>query len=81
MLNVELDHAGYIVNDLEAGAARCQALGFTLSPASPQMGLNADGTFIPWETANRCAVFETGYVELIGVHKPERFNPWSGFLS
>jgi len=72
----ELDHAGYIVRDLDTGASTWQKLGFKLSPISAQMGLNAAGEFEPWATANRCAVFRQGYLELIGVHRPECFNPW-----
>ena len=52
-------------------------MGFTLSPTSPQMGLNLNGEYELWATANRCAVFETGYLELIGLHRPEQFNPWA----
>ena len=80
-INVQLDHAGYIVRGLEQQAARWSRLGFTLSPMSPQMGLNANGEFEPWATANRCAVFETGYLELIGLHRPQEFNPWASRLA
>ena len=80
VLDVEFDHVGFIVNDLAAGANAWRALGFELSPISPQMGLNATGEFEPWATANQCAVFENGYLELIGIHRPEYFNPWERFL-
>lgn len=80
-LNVSLDHVGYIVRNLDAGAAIWERLGFLLSPVSPQMGLNEAGEFEPWATANRCAVFETGYLELIGVHRPGLKNPWTQQLA
>ena len=76
-----LDHLGAIVNDLAAGAARWEKLGFQLTPVSRQRGRmpdrDADG---PWATANRCAILKRGYVELIGVVEPALFNPWTRFL-
>ncbi|MEM7408424.1 MAG: VOC family protein [Pseudomonadota bacterium] len=80
-LDVSLDHVGFIVQDLNAGARIWERLGFQLSPVSPQMGLNDAGEFEPWATANRCAVFETGYLELIGVHRPGLKNPWTAQLA
>lgn len=79
---LSLDHIGVIVNDLDVGAQRWRDLGFTLSERSPQMGLNKAGTgFEPWATANHCAVMDVGYLELIGVHRPDCPNPWASFLS
>jgi catechol 2,3-dioxygenase-like lactoylglutathione lyase family enzyme len=77
---LSLDHVGIIVQDLDEGAARWNRLGFRLSPRSPQMGLATSGRFEPWATANHCAVLERGYLELIGVHRPECPNPWASFL-
>src|SRR5690606_30530178 len=34
----------------------------------------------PWGTANRCAIFRQGYLEVIGVVDPAAFNPWAAFL-
>ena len=74
-----LDHLGWIGPDLAAGAAAWERLGFTLSRTSPQMGFTGpDGALEPWASANRCAVFEQGYLELIGIVAPERFNPLDG---
>jgi hypothetical protein len=76
-----LDHLGWIGPDLAAGAAAWERLGFTLSRTSPQMGFTGpDGALEPWASANRCAVFEQGYLELIGIIAPERFNPWTAYL-
>ncbi len=77
-----LDHVGAIVRDLAQGAARWEKLGFTLSPTSRQGGKmpdrNEDG---PWATANRCAILQRGYLELIGVVDAAAYNPWTKFLS
>ena len=77
-----LDHLGAIVRDLDAGAARWEKLGFLLTPVSRQRGRmpdrNDEG---PWATANRCAILQRGYLELIGVVEPALFNPWTKFLA
>jgi len=45
------------------------------------MGLDSNGRrYERWATANRCAVFRRGYLELIGVEAPGRVNPWAAFL-
>ena len=79
---LSLDHAGTIVRNLEAGCACWEKLGFALAPASRQRGKmpgrDEDG---PWATANRCAIFRQGYLELIGVVDPAGFNPWDRFLA
>lgn len=77
-----LDHVGAIVTDLAAGAARWERLGFTLSPASRQRGAvpGREG-MQPWASANRCAIFSRGYLELIGLADPAAWNPWAKFLA
>lgn len=79
---LSLDHVGAIVRDLAAGAARWERLGFALSPVSRQRGRmpgrDEEG---PWASANRCAIFQQGYLELIGVVDPACFNPWEKFLT
>jgi hypothetical protein len=81
-VKASLDHLGAIVNDLAAGAARWEKLGFLLTPVSRQRGKmpgrNDDG---PWATANRCAILGEGYLELIGVVEPALFNPWLRFVA
>jgi len=80
-LRLRLDHTGTMVRDLAAGAERWRRLGFTLAPKSPQMGfVRPGGPMEPWATANHCAMFRQGYLELIGIHKPEAFNPWAKFM-
>lgn len=77
-----LDHLGAIVRNLATGAARWEKLGFTLSPTSRQGGKmpdrNEDG---PWATANRCAILQRGYLELIGIVDETAYNPWTKFLA
>jgi len=76
-----LDHVGAIVADLAAGAARWERLGFTLSPVSRQRGaVPGQQGMHPWASANRCAIFERGYLELIGLVDPAAHNPWRRFM-
>lgn len=78
---LSLDHVGFMVRDLDAGAARWRDLGFQLAARSPQMGATPDGAVMaPWATANHCAMFERGYLELIGITDPTKHNPWTAFL-
>jgi catechol 2,3-dioxygenase-like lactoylglutathione lyase family enzyme len=79
---LQLDHIGVIVRDLDAGQRCWERMGFTLSQRSPQMGLDATKQhFEPWATANHCAVFQRGYMELIGIHRHGLFNPWEAHLA
>jgi hypothetical protein len=77
-----LDHCGCIAVDLQTTAAAWERLGFTLCPESPQRGAvpGLEGMH-PWATANRCALFEHGYLELIGVARPGAWNPWAQFMA
>ena len=77
-----LDHTGQMRADLDAGAAALERLGFLLSPETPQQGaVPGEDGMRPWATANRCALFREGYLELIGIRAPGRFNPWSHFMA
>lgn len=76
-----LDHAGVIVRDLAAASRVWESLGFQLSPLSRQGGALPGRTDTgPWATANRCAIFRQGYLELIGIVDPTAHNPWDRFL-
>ena len=81
-LELALDHCACIVNDLAAGAARWERLGFTLTPESRQRGAvpGREGMH-PWASANRCAILGRSYLELAGIVDPTAFNPWSRFLA
>ena len=75
-----LDHCACIVNDLAAGAARWERLGFTLTPESRQRGAVPGRNGVqPWATANRCAMLSRSYLELVGVVNEDAFNPWARF--
>ena len=77
-----LDHTGQMRADLDAGAAAWERLGFLLSPETPQQGaVPGESGLQPWATANRCALFHRGYLELIGLRAPDRFNPWVRFMA
>ena len=81
MGDLSLDHVGFMLRDLDAGAERWQKLGFKLSRRSSQMGkVPGKSEMAPWATSNHCAMFERGYLELIGVTNLENFNPWTAFL-
>ena len=79
---LSLDHTGQMRADLDAGAAALERLGFLLSPETPQQGAVPGASGMqPWATANRCALFREGYLELIGIRAPGRFNPWAHFMA
>ena len=65
---IGIDHAGYIVADMDAAVAAWSAVGFALTPLARHAG--ADGQ--PTGTGNRCAMLRSGYIELLGVIDPER---------
>ena len=78
---LSLDHVGFMVRDLDMAVARWERLGFLLSRRSPQMGkVPGESEMAPWASSNHCAMFEHGYLELIGITNPENFNPWSRFI-
>ena len=81
MGDLSLDHVGFMLCDLDAGVERWRKLGFKLSRRSAQMGkVPGESEMAPWATSNHCAMFDRGYLELIGVTNPENFNPWTAFL-
>jgi 4-hydroxyphenylpyruvate dioxygenase-like putative hemolysin len=55
-----LDHVAHFVPDLGAAAALLEALGFTATPVS-----NHQVSGKPAGTANRCLMFEQGYIEIL----------------
>jgi len=70
-----LDHIGIVVPDLEAAAAAYERLGFRLTPVQQQAGpLTPDGPVVPWGSANRCAMLEDGYLEIIGIVDPALYD-------
>lgn len=70
-LQLELDHVGVAVPDLEAGRRAFARLGFQLTPRSLHQGsLTPGGPIQPWGSGNHCAMFEWGYLEVIGLTDP-----------
>lgn len=73
MTGLCLDHAGIAVRDLAAARAVYAALGFTLTPLSIHSGSRTPGGPVePWGSGNHCAMFDTGYIELIGIVDSDR---------
>jgi hypothetical protein len=61
-----LDHVAHFVPDMAAASAALDALGFQLTPFSVQSHrLQPDGPLVPAGTANRCIMFERGYLEVL----------------
>lgn len=63
-----LDHIGMFVLDPEVGAETLEKLGFRLTPYCIQTNpapVGTAGGSVPTGTANRCAMFERGYLELL----------------
>ncbi|MCW5603298.1 MAG: VOC family protein [Burkholderiales bacterium] len=63
-----LDHVGVCGGDLNSMVEAYERLGFTLSPQSQQSGRRRpDLPVETYGTANRCAMFHHGYLELLGI--------------
>ena len=60
-----IDHAIVGVRKLEAARRQWAKLGFTITPRGRHKG---------WATANYCIMFETDYVELLGIVDPTGFT-------
>ena len=60
-----IDHAIVGVRKLEAARRQWAKLGFTITPRGRHRG---------WATANYCIMFETDYVELLGIVDPTGFT-------
>src|SRR3954468_13282982 len=63
---LNLDHLAHFVPDMDAASASLERLGFTLTPYSVQSHrLSPGGPLVPAGTANRCVMFEEGYIEIL----------------
>jgi hypothetical protein len=66
--NFELDHVGVAVRDLGAGETAYRRLGFRLTPRSIHSGaIEPGGPVVPWGSGNHCAMFQNGYLEIVGL--------------
>ena len=64
---VFLDHVGLFVPDLEAAPRHLESLGFRLTPfVAHRSNTGPAGETEPSGTGNRCAMFEEGYLEILG---------------
>ncbi|MDP6389817.1 MAG: VOC family protein [Alphaproteobacteria bacterium] len=80
-LPLELDHVGVAVNDLDVGRDAYQRLGFTLTPRSIHSGSKTPGGPVePWGSGNHCAMFQEGYLELIGLTDPDLYSSAQAML-
>lgn len=66
-----LDHIGLVVRDLDRCAAFFGALGFSMTPRTDLMRPGPNGPE-PSGAANRCIMFDSGYIELQGIDDPSR---------
>ena len=62
---VFLDHVAHFVPDLEAAAEALRALGFTVTPRTPQMNAGPEGALVAAGTENRCVMLGEGYLEFL----------------
>ncbi|MGH7121012.1 MAG: VOC family protein [Acetobacteraceae bacterium] len=63
-----LDHVGIAGPDLETLSKSYTRLGFSLTPLARHSGRKTpDGPVVPFGTANRCAMLQESYLELIAV--------------
>jgi len=61
-----LDHVAHFVPDADAAATALEALGFTVTPFSPQSHRpTADSPLTPAGTGNRCVMLRRGYLEFL----------------
>jgi hypothetical protein len=70
-----LDHAGLVVRDLAAAHAAFTRLGLALTPFSRHAGAAVPGGPVTVVgTGNHCAMFRSGYLELIAIVDPAAFT-------
>jgi len=80
-LSLELDHTGVAVRDLDVGQTTYDRLGFTLTPRSFHSGSRtAGGPVEKWGSGNHCAMFENGYLEIIGITDPNLYSSTKEYL-
>ncbi|MEM7255500.1 MAG: VOC family protein [Pseudomonadota bacterium] len=71
-LSMVLDHVGVATHRLDAAQTTYERLGFTLTARSIHAGaVEPGGPVEPWGSGNHCAMFEQGYLELLGIVDPD----------
>lgn len=72
---IALDHVGVAARELGTLTATYERLGFTLTPIAQQSGRRQpDLPVEQFGTGNRCAFFRHGYLELIAILDPTKFD-------
>lgn len=75
MFALDLDHVGVAARSLDAAQAIYTRLGFRLAPRSMHAGaVQAGGPVEPWASGNHCAMFERGYLEILGLVDASGFS-------
>ena len=70
-----LDHVAVVVPDLARAAKTYERLGFRLTPESSHKGpLKPGGPLEPYGSGNHCAMFQEGYLEILGITDPKRYT-------
>jgi catechol 2,3-dioxygenase-like lactoylglutathione lyase family enzyme len=71
----ELDHVGVAVLDLDRGRDVFRRLGFRLTARSFHSGSPTPGAPVErWGSGNHCAMFQQGYLEIIGLTDPALYS-------
>jgi catechol 2,3-dioxygenase-like lactoylglutathione lyase family enzyme len=73
--DIDLDHAGLIVPDLDAARARFAALGFTLTERADHTRTTPDGRTIPAGSSQHSIMLGRGYIELMQIWDPSAGHP------
>lgn len=69
---IGLDHCAVVNRDLGALAGAYERMGFLLTPVSRHSGsLRPGGPVVPMGSGNRCAMFRSGYLELLAIVDPK----------
>jgi catechol 2,3-dioxygenase-like lactoylglutathione lyase family enzyme len=70
-----LDHVAVVVPDLARAAKTYERLGFKLTPESSHKGpLKPGGPLESYGSGNHCAMFQEGYLEILGITDPNSYT-------
>ena len=68
---IDLDHIGFIVEDLVAARAFFSGLGFTLTQRADHTRTNAQGEKVSAGSSQHSIMFDVGYIELMQITDPQ----------
>ena len=69
--DIDLDHIGFIVEDLVAARAFFSGLGFTLTQRADHTRTNAQGEKVSAGSSQHSIMFDVGYIELMQITDPQ----------